>query len=216
MKHIKLLVFFIASTVLLAQGQTKQENKSPDTFSWGSVPKEVSGIKQSKIDLNGKWKFNPAPQGSFWKKYRVNDWKEINVPGEWLMQGFEVEPNSKAAYFKEFNVPADWKNKSIYLRCDAVFSKANIWVNGKSAGRHIGPMLAFELEVTELLKYGSSNKLAIGITAETMSDTLMSGTQYAAHQLGGILRKIYEVSRIIRDRYQLKLIFSKRNTISQH
>jgi beta-galactosidase/beta-glucuronidase len=107
------------------------------------------------------------------------------------MQGFSVEPGEKRTYFRTFTVPADWRNKNIILRCDAVFSKAEIYVNGKNAGSHTGPMIAFEKDVTSLLNPGKTNTITIGITAETMADTLMSGTQYAAHHLGGILRKIY-------------------------
>lgn len=147
---------------------------------------------QNKIELNGIWFFKPVFNESDLGVSKINNsWHKINVPGEWLMQGFEVEKGKQAGYFKEFDVPSDWKNYDIYLRCDAVFSKAKIWVNEQEAGSHTGPMVAFEKDVTHLIKTGKTNQIYLGIVSETMADTLMSGTQYAAHQLGGILRKIY-------------------------
>ncbi|MEN8121633.1 MAG: glycoside hydrolase family 2 TIM barrel-domain containing protein, partial [Bacteroidota bacterium] len=155
------------------------------------VPEKTDN-ESNNLSLNGEWFFNPVFKNSYYgMKDANNSWKGINVPGQWLMQGFEVKPGKQAAYFRKFNVPADWKNSTVYLRCDAVFSKADVWVNGKNAGGHTGPMVAFEKDVTDLVKFGKTNRIVMGIVSETMADTLMSGTQYAAHQLGGILRKIY-------------------------
>ena len=55
-------------------------------------------------------------------------------------------------------------------------------------------MVVFDTEITRHIKVGSTNRLTIQIVSETMADTLMSGSQYVAHQLGGILRKIYVVA----------------------
>ena len=46
---------------------------------------------ESKVPLSGRWQFNPSPEKNFWEKQQVNHWKNIEVPGEWVMQGFEVE-----------------------------------------------------------------------------------------------------------------------------
>lgn len=146
--------------------------------------------EQSKVDLTGKWLFNPHFIDNNKKKVASN-WQEIEVPGEWIMQGFKVKPGRQAGYSRAFDIPASWKNRTVYLRCDAVFSQATIWVNQKNAGRHVGPMTAFETDITSLVKFDKTNQITLGIVAETMADTLMSGTQYAAHQLGGIMRKVY-------------------------
>ena len=159
-----------------------------------AVPENVDHAIPT-INLSGDWYFTPElKEQHLGQKEITNAWTSIKVPGEWLMQGFKVEPGTEAGYFREFNVPANWKDYSVYLRCDAVFSEAHIWVNGKEVGSHTGPMVAFEKEVTEQIEPGKVNRIVMGIVSETMADTLMSGTQYAAHQLGGILRKVYLVA----------------------
>lgn len=177
---LKLIVFLI----LLISVVGNKETEAKDI--------KVTGIQNPVLTLNGTWKFSTTPPAKFWENnVDSKSWADIEVPGEWTMQGFEVTAGERAGYFREFDIPEDWKNHTIYLKCDAVFSQAELWVNGREAGEHIGPMVAFEKEITELVKFGKSNRISMGIISETMADTLMSGTQYAAHQLGGILRKIY-------------------------
>ena len=43
-----------------------------------------------QLDLNGTWKFNPKPEAG--SSGEGNLWTEIQVPGEWEMQGFQVMP----------------------------------------------------------------------------------------------------------------------------
>jgi len=171
------------------------------------VPNWIQGVAGSKqpvfvrTDLNGTWFFNPQPVENFWKNTEniPQTWAKIEVPGEWAMQGFTVAPNTAAAYFRDFNIPNqddlpnqyDLHNQRVKLRCDAIYSDVKIFINGKYAGSHQGGFSPFELDVTELLQIGGENSIALSVKNESLADTLASGTQYAAHQLGGITRKIH-------------------------
>ena len=53
----------------------------------------------------------------------------------------------------------------------------------------MGGMTAFELDATPALRAGM-NRLALKVRSESLADMLGSLTQYAAHQLGGITRKV--------------------------
>ena len=156
-------------------------------------PSAVAGVKAAKLDLNGTWKFNPAPPAEFGTAAAetFRDWKDIQVPGEWTMQGFKVEPKVAAGYSREFSVPQDWKGRRVKLRCDAVYSEAKVWVNGQEAGSHLGGFTPFELDVTRFLKAGAINTVTLSVKNESLADSLSCGSQYAAHPLGGIPRKIY-------------------------
>ncbi|MFV0505120.1 MAG: glycoside hydrolase family 2 TIM barrel-domain containing protein [Bacteroidales bacterium] len=149
-------------------------------------------VEPTIVSLNGRWNFHLSytkPLSEVGKE--ADRWSTIEVPGEWAMQGFEVEAGKAGVYSRTFDVPKSWKDHKVFVRCDAVFSAAKLFVNGKATGTHTGPMVAFEKEISAWLEYGKENRISIAVTAETMADTLMSGTQYAAHQLGGIVRKIY-------------------------
>jgi hypothetical protein len=105
------------------------------------------------------------------------------------MQGFNVEKGERAAYQTRFKVPEEWTGKRIILRFDGVYSDAIVWVNGKRAVSHIGGFNVFETDITSILKKGL-NTLTVGVMSESIADTLSCGTQYAAHPLGGIPRKV--------------------------
>ena len=142
------------------------------------------------MNLNGTWKFNPSPAGKVFESSSYNvSWKDIEVPGEWTMQGYSVAPGIRAAYQTRFTVPAAWSGKRIILRFDAVYSDAVVWINGKKAISHTGGFNAFEGDITGLLKKGQ-NLVTLGVMNESLADTLSCGSQYAAHPLGGILRKV--------------------------
>ncbi|MBT3244972.1 MAG: glycoside hydrolase family 2 [Bacteroidetes bacterium] len=160
----------------------------------GFTPKPyfVKGVSNSVISLNGTWDFNPAPPESFWKKTRISklNWQPIEVPGEWAMQGYNVAPDSDAAYAKTIMIPKDWKGNRVMLKCDGVYSLARIYCNGKEIGRHEGGFTPFEFDLSKAVKFGKENTLLLSVQNESLADTLASATQYAAHQLGGISRKI--------------------------
>ena len=154
-------------------------------------PLVVAGIKTPLVSLDGTWKFNPAPPEGFEKfdAAQTKKWSKIEVPGEWVMQSFDVKSNSVAAYWREFEMPTDWRGQRIKLRFDTVHSDCRVFVNGRQAGAHEGCFTAFELDITDAVKPGR-NTLALAVKSESTADTLASATQYAAHQLGGITRKV--------------------------
>jgi beta-galactosidase/beta-glucuronidase len=158
----------------------------------------LSPLPQNKnliYDLNGKWQFNTAPTSDFISnKNIVKNWKSIEVPGEWVMQGNEVKSNCWAGYARTFQIPSDWNNKAVKLRCDAVYSECEVFINGEKAGGHLGGFTAFELDVTKLIKAGKENYITLKVKSESIADSLSSASQYAVHPLGGISRKIFLVA----------------------
>lgn len=144
-----------------------------------------------RITLSGQWKFNPAPAPDFWTAPESGTWSPIEVPGEWVMQGFEVEKGAPPGYLRSFTVPVDWKNRRIKLRCNGIFSESTIYINGKEAGYHLGGFTPFELDVTPLISLDKENRIAIRVTSETVADSAASAARYAVHPLGGITRDIY-------------------------
>ena len=160
-------------------------------------PQLVAGVKEPHFDLGGTWRFNPTPPDGFGseisnlKSKMPAGWTNIQVPGQWLQQGFTVDNNKAAGYCRTFIIPADWKDKRIKLRCDAVYSDTTIWIAGKEIGKHLGGFTPFEFDVTDAVKPGSETTIALSVQSSSVADKLASGMQYAAHDLGGISRKIY-------------------------
>lgn len=149
-------------------------------------------LKKEKVDLNGKWMFNVAPEEHFWEKGRQKqNWSTIEVPGEWVMQGFDVKKGKAAGYSRSFSIPSSWKGKRVKLRCNGIYSESNVYINGRKAAHHLGGFTSFETDVTNEIRIGQENIIDISVVCESLADSLASGSQYAVHPLGGITRDIY-------------------------
>lgn len=178
--------FFLATTIILlpfVHGHALDYN----------VPRLSplpSNIAEHRVMLNGEWAFNPSPGADFNGTQNTSGWKSIQVPGEWVMQGFEVKKGEFAGYLRQFNVPASWQGKRIKLRCNGIYSDSKIFINGKEAGSHLGGFTAFELDITDLTLPGD-NTIAVSVASESLADATSNGTFYAVHPLGGITRDIY-------------------------
>ncbi len=188
MKHAFFALFLLAA-VCRAGTDDQTEEIGPRI---SPIPSVVQRIASPQLPLDGDWKFHPAPPPGFEKfdAAQTRDWRNIHVPGEWVMQGFDVKPGTAAAYWREFDIPADWNGMRIKLRCDGVYSDATVSVNGKPAGAHIGGFTPFELDVTNLAVRGQRNIIVLAVKNESLADSLASASQYACHPLGGITRKL--------------------------
>lgn len=173
MKKIFCMLFLSVGIVSTVFGHVRHPRLSPR-------PATVAGVAEPVRSLNGTWNFGTATLPS----------APIDVPGEWAMQGFEVGEGETAVYTTRFRVPDDWRGGRIKLRFDGVSSHAAVRVNGRAVGEHEGGMVPFEFDITEAVEAGRENTLAVEVQAQTISDRLSCLSQYAAHTVGGILRKV--------------------------
>lgn len=128
-------------------------------------------------------------------------WQPVTVPGELVMQGFDIENNREYYYRKTVTVPSDFPKGRLYIRLEGVYCNARVWVNGKFVRFHIGGFTPWDCDITD---YIDQNKfeLVVGVADiegktpgiwnpqnEYLSDASWA-SYYAHHNIGGILRGI--------------------------
>ena len=155
-----------------------------------TVPRLTPPGSPERINLNGTWHFCDSIGPERQEEHFPIGGASIEVPGEWVMQGFQVKPGNTAGYSRSFFLPASWQGRRIKLRCNGVYSRAEIFVNRRPAGSHLGGFTPFELDVTDLVTPGQENRIALAVTSESIADSTSNGSFYAVHPLGGITRDI--------------------------
>lgn len=139
------------------------------------------------FSLDGKWKFQWSPKpadrpNDFYKTdYDTSTWKEINVPGNWELQGFGVPIYTNITYpfpknppfidhrdnpvgscRRYFELPASWNNRHTFLYFEGGTSAMYIWVNGKKVGYTQNVKSPAEFDITSFVKPGK-NLIAVEV-----------------------------------------------------
>ena len=121
--------------------------------------------------------------------------RPITVPSCWEL--IEKDYEGVAFFQHDFTVPAAWRDRVVRLQFDAVNFRAEVWLNGTAIGVHEGGFTPFEFRVEDVLKFGSSNTLALRVVGPVlMSDKEIDGmgpmetTQWRGGITGGIWQSV--------------------------
>ncbi|ASW76498.1 beta-galactosidase [Chryseobacterium piperi] len=172
--------------------------------------------------LNGTWKFyfvdayKQLPQNIIDSATSTNSWKNIQVPGNWEIQGFGTaiyvnhpyefvernpktmlpklppptmpEENPVGVYRRDIEIPEDWlKNRTIFLNIGGAKSGTYVYLNGKEVGYSEDSKNPAEFRINEYVKPGK-NKLAIKILRWSTGSYLEAQDFW---RISGIERDVY-------------------------
>jgi len=166
--------------------------------------------------LNGTWKFNLAqnpserPYWFFKDDFDTSIWKDIKVPANWELEGFDYPiyvnikyPHAKTppkiqanynpvgSYKRTFTIPQNWKGKEIILHFGAASSMLNVWVNGQFVGYSEDSKTPAEFDITKFMKPGE-NSLAVEIFRWCDGSYLEDQDFW---RMSGITRDVYLLAR---------------------
>jgi exo-1,4-beta-D-glucosaminidase len=112
-----------------------------------------------------------------------------------------MQPDSPYAvswwYRKQFSVPASYAGKSAWLNFKGINYRANIWLNGKEIANSddiAGAWRTYELNVTDALKPGAENVLAVQVYAPTENNlaiTFVDWNPAPPDKDMGLFREVY-------------------------
>lgn len=165
--------------------------------------------------LNGNWKFSyyeryiDAPKDFYVEDYDTSSWKDIPVPSNWQMYGYDIPqyvnvtypypldppyvPNDNPCgiYIRSFRMPKEWDSKKVYINFEGVNSCFYIYINGQFVGYSQGTHIPSEFDITSYVKDGE-NKLAIKVMKWCDGSYLEDQDFY---RLSGIFRDVYLLAR---------------------
>ena len=138
------------------------------------------------LSLDGDWAFRlseraDAPLDFVAPDFDDGGWDRLPVPSLWQLHGygapaytnvvypFPVEPphvpdeNPTGDYRRRFTVPADWRDLDAVLRFEGADSCLRAWLNGVELGVSMGSRLPVEFEISEAVRPGEENVLAVRV-----------------------------------------------------
>jgi beta-galactosidase len=159
--------------------------------------KRTDSSVQETVGLCGQWWFrtDPVNVGEEERWYGSDDsisaWRKVRVPHTWQIDPVFVEYRGVAWYRRTFDTSSEWQNSAVRIEFEAVFHTATIWINGELAGEHARKgYTAFVLDITHLLRWGSSNTIAVRVDSAFNSNMLPRGRSSDWAHDGGIYRPV--------------------------
>ncbi len=131
----------------------------------------------------------------------LRDFPGMNYPIGGNFSNIAMAPDSPFAvswwYRKQFAAPASYKGKTVWLKFDGINYRANVWLNGKQIANSddmAGAWRTFELNVTDAVKPGAENVLAVQAFSPTDHDlaiTFVDWNPAPPDKNMGLWREVY-------------------------
>jgi len=155
------------------------------------IAHRMRGIERTEIRLDGTWRIHPSrPEDLATDESESPGWSDFRVPGQWTQQGFDIPRDATVGVAKTFQVPSAWAGQRVFLRFEAIHGGATYWLNGTRLGSSENLFTPVEFDITDAVKPGETNRLAIAMKVDTPSELASFSSNYAFHNLGGIDRSV--------------------------
>ena len=156
------------------------------------------------INLNGSWKFafDAKDSGLKDKWFAAKDDRfaqSILVPFPWGSKLSGVKDEADIGWYRrDVTIPAGWKGKRVFLVVGASDHDTTGWLDGQKLGSHSGGYTPFEFELTELVKWGETQKLTLRAWDEGNVPARSSWRLYGKQAYGnarGVWQTVYLEAR---------------------
>jgi len=168
-----LLAFSWFTVSIIANAQTTLFDKDWNFFRGGAQRAEMPDYDDSKwrtVDLPHDWSIEdrPGTQSPF----------DSTAVGQ-VSTGFTV--GGTGWYRKGFLIPSTLKGKRIHIQFDGVYMDSEYWLNGESIGNHPYGYTSFWFDITDKIKFGQNNIIAVQVRNEGQNSRWYTGSGIYRH-----------------------------------
>lgn len=191
--------------VLTSSGAAASSGKPAATSASGAEtsPAAPSDIRL-RVPINAGWRFKrqaspgAAVEAEFMgaEKPGFDDstWSAVHLPHTWDATPenpftFPGHFRGLGWYRRAFDVPNEWRGKRVHVEFKGVFQVADVWVNGHHAGHHAGGYTGFTLDVTDFIRWGEKNLLAVRVN-DVLDPFIAPAVEANVADYGGIYRSV--------------------------
>ena len=150
-----------------------------------------------RIDINNNWLWSPVFEEDMIKPaFDGEDKMEpVRIPHTVKVTPLNYfdaqEYQMVSCYRKTIDVPAEWKDKKVFVTFDAVAHEAEVYVNGVSVAKHSCGYTAFTADLTEHIKFGEKNVIAVKCDSRESLNVPPFGFVIDYMTYGGIYREVH-------------------------
>ena len=181
------------------QSSAKVEAKGDAISSTGFAPQGWHNVSVPTTVVAALVKDKTLPDPFF--AMNLRDFAGVTYPVGGNFSNIAMQTDSPYAvswwYRKQFAAPADYKGKTVWLNFKGINYRANVWLNGKQIADSndiAGAWRTYELNVSEVLKPGAENVLAVQVFAPTENDlaiTFVDWNPAPPDKNMGLWREVY-------------------------
>ncbi len=132
--------------------------------------------------------------------FNDSSWRSVDLPHDWAVEldfvnvqdstltshgykpiGRQFPKTTIGWYRRAFFVPKTDENRRIALRFDGVFRDAIVWLNGHYLGRNLSGYSEFGFDVTDYLRYGQKNQIAVRVDTSNAEGWFYEGAGIYRH-----------------------------------
>jgi len=138
--------------------------------------------ERMEVSFNAGWKFQYAEAaGAEAVAFDDATWTSVSTPHTWNAEDGQDGIKSKVEgvallkgdyargtgwYRRIVSFDPAWRDRQLYLQFDGVNRRADVFMNGRLVGTHLGGHARFRFDVTHLLQAGVRNVLAVRVNNE--------------------------------------------------
>ena len=141
---------------------------------------------QRTINFDSNWKFNLGDvENAQTANFDDSKWRQVSLPHDYSIEqdyskSMEAEsgylPGGTGWYRKSFTIDKAAEGKEIRVDFSGVYMNASVWVNGEKLGTHPYGYTPFSFDITDYVKYGEENTIAVKVEDKTPSSRWYSGS----------------------------------------
>ena len=186
---------------------------SADTARQTAVP-----VQRLTINLNSHWLFKPGDV----QNGRSDTLNETGFQPVCLPHANAVMPHrdidmrlfrSVSWYRRHFSPPVEYRGRRFFLEFQGASQVTEVFVNGTPAGMHRGAYTPFTFDITDQVKFGADNVIAVRVDSRRHGKIPPEGPEGVVIDymlFGGITR---DVAMVITGPLHLEWVFASRDSV---
>jgi len=199
------VIYILVTACLPVWGSARCPAPAAGTAQQAAAGSGHSQGSRLELSLNTDWRFKrqadpgAATEAEFLGAerpgYDDSGWTKITLPHTWDATWECPFPTSRhfrgvGWYRRRFEVRPEWRGRRVSVGFKGVFQIAEVWVNGRRAGRHVGGFTGLEFDVTDFLEWDAPNLLAVRVD-DVLDPAVAPANETNVVVYGGIYRSVW-------------------------